>query len=161
MHPKHSPRENCAQSAAAESWKLRDSQLSIQTAQSVSHLCIWPMHEQCSLNMRLLPFLILCAVMGACMHTARSGKTTGGQCRICFNICQLFPSNVSAACARCTATQIIMHLACSYAVCVQWLELCMQRSAFLPAPARHRESLNGHACNQADAKSQGGGGQGW
>ena len=33
----------------------------------------------------------------------------------------------------------------------------MQRSAFLPAPARHRESLNGHACNQADAKSQGGG----
>ena len=54
---KHSSRENCAQSAAAESWKLRDSQLSIQTAQSVSHLCIWPMHEQ--LNMRLLPFLIL------------------------------------------------------------------------------------------------------
>ena len=109
-------------------------------------LCIWPLHEQCSLNMRLFPFLILCAVMGACMHTARSGKTTGGQCRICFNICQLFPS---ATCARCTATQIIMHLACSYAVCVQWLELCMQRSAFLPAPARHRESLNGHACNQA------------
>ena len=27
----------------------------------------------------------------------------------------------------------------------------MQRSAFLPAPARHRESLNGHACNQAGA----------